>query len=475
MIGQCAAPRPELGLVRGLLETVDCNIREGVQGGYNAFFGPGSTLTAVITILLTIYVALLGFRLLTGRTDLRVGDLPMIAIKLGAVVMLTTSWASYQSLVFALLFDGPAEIANSLLTAIPLPQTTGPADIFARLQYTFDQLTQSASAMALVNDGANPANAGLAPGSLVLQAAPGTDPAALKGLNPIIQMRSALQGGPAFGATALWLSSVTLLVSTLGLLILAKLMLGLLLAIGPLFVGLLLFETTKGFFEGWLRTALGFALVPLATVVFTAALLASLEPSLQGLAVARAENRYAIEPVLTVLVIILTFTAVFGSVIGLCTRLVAGFRLPDVKQREADPIMANQEIGGRQSGFEAEQANSDNRVARLASLVGQGSPEANPTGQGNDRRDARLAASVIGPAASGLGGTTSTSTTTLDRRTDVASGGLSGSQRPVSDVSGRLGQTGRKRSNPARSRANRDSQTNPFVAKGNALATGSKA
>jgi type IV secretion system protein VirB6 len=482
MIGQCAAPRAEAGLVRGLLETVDCNIREGVQGGYNAFFGPGSTLTAVITILLTIYVALLGFRLLTGRTDLRVGDLPMIAIKLGAVVMLTTSWASYQSLVFALLFDGPAEIANSLLAAMPMPQTAGPADIFARLQYTFDQLTQSASAMSSVSDepgqGPNVAAAGLKAGSLVLQAAPGTDPASLKGLSPVIQMRSALQGGPAFGATALWLSSITLLVSTLGLLILAKLMLGLLLAIGPLFVGLLLFDTTKGFFEGWLRTALGFALVPLATVVFTAALLASLEPSLQGLAVARAENRYAIGPVLTVLVIILTFTAVFGSVIGLCTRLVAGFRLPDAKQREPEALNVPLDAGGRQSGFEAEQANSDNRVARLAAMVGQGGG-GNLAGGGagaggGDRRDARIAAAVMGAGASTMGGSTNTTTTTLDRRTDVTSGGVAGGDRGYADVSNRLGQSGRKRSNPTRSRTSRDSQTSTFVANAPALANGTK-
>lgn len=488
MIGQCAAPRADSGLVRGLLETVDCNIREGVQGGYNAFFGPGSTLTAVITVLMTIYVALLGLRLLTGRTDLRVGDLPMIAIKLGAVVMLTTSWASYQSLVFALLFDGPAEIANTLLAAMPLPAASGPqiggaADIFARLQYTFDQLTQSASAMSLVSDepgqGPNVASAGLKAGSLVLQAAPGTDPASLKGLSPVIQMRSALQGGPAFGATALWVSSITLLVSTLGLLILAKLMLGLLLAIGPLFVGLLLFDTTKGFFEGWLRTALGFALVPLATVVFTAALLASLEPSLQGLSAARAENRYAIEPVLTVLVIVLTFTAVFGSVIGLCTRLVAGFRLPDAKTREPEPIGIGGDVGGRQSGFEGEQANSDNRVARIAAMVGQGGiGQAN---DGGDRRDARIAASVMGAGASNMGGATTTNTTTLDRRTDVTSGGVSGGasggERPQSDVSGRLGQSGRRRSNPTRSRdnrANHDSQTSALVAKAPAIANGTK-
>lgn len=475
MIGQCAAPRAEMGLVRGLLETVDCNIREGVQGGYNAFFGPGSTLTAVITILLTLYVALLGFRLLTGRTDLRVGDLPMIAIKLGAVVMLTTSWASYQSLVFALLFDGPAEIANSLLAAMPMPQTAGPTDIFARLQYTFDQLTQSASAMALVSDepgqGANAAGANFKAGSLVLQAAPGIDPASLKGLSPVIQMRSALQGGPAFGATALWLSAITLLVSTLGLLILAKLMLGLLLAIGPLFVGLLLFDTTKGFFEGWLRTALGFALVPLATVVFMAGLLASLEPSLQGLAVARGENRYAIEPVLTVLVIVLTFTAVFGSVIGLCTRLVAGFRLPDAKMREPETVIFGQDAGGRLSPIQAEQASGDNRAARLASMVSVNTVAGGAVG-GADRRDTRLAGAVMGAAASNLG--TSASGTTMDRRTEISSTSVVGIERGQSDNSARLGQTGRKRSNPTRARQARDSQSGTNISTGLSAAYGSK-
>jgi type IV secretion system protein VirB6 len=482
MIGQCAAPRGDLGLVKGLLETVDCNIREGVQGGYNAFFGPGSTLSAVITILLTLYVALLGFRLLTGRTDLRVGDLPMIAIKLGAVVMLTTSWASYQSLVFSLLFEGPAEMANALLANMPLPQTAasiaGGSDIFARLQYSFDQLTQSASAMALVSDdpaaGPNAASAGLKAGSLVLQAAPGTDPNALKGFSPVIQMRSALQGGPAFGATALWLSSIVLLVSTLGLIILSKLMLGLLLAIGPLFVGLLLFDQTKGFFEGWLRTSLGFALVPLATVVFMAGMLASLEPSLADLAVARAENRYAIQPVLTVLVIVLTFTAVFGSVIGLCTRLVAGFRLPDTKPREPELVVDIPAFLGRDGGAPNDNTNEGNRAARLAALVSSN----NGVGDDRDRRNANLASAMMlasdragGGSAAAMSSGSSISTT-LDRRTELAAGGTGGEAwRP--ETTARLGQAGRRRSNPVRSKRPQDSNLARPVSKLSLPITGS--
>jgi type IV secretion system protein VirB6 len=444
MIGQCAAPSAQSGLVRGLLETVDCNLREGVQGSYQAFFGPGSTLSAVMTILLTLYVALLGFRLLTGRTDLRVGDLPMIAIKLGAVVLLTTSWASYQTLVFALLFDGPAELANSLLASVPLNTGAGPSDIFARLQRTFDQLTQAASALALVDEGggANASGIGLKGGGFVVQAAPGTDPKALQSITPVIQMRSALQGGPAFGATALWLSAVTMLVSTLGLLILAKLMLGLLLAVGPLFVGLLLFESTKGFFEGWLRTSLGFALVPLATVVFMTGLLASLEPSLAALEAARVAQRYALEPVLTVLVIVLTFTLVFASVMGLCTRLVSGFRLPDLKERPLDPLPTMTQINEADLARGAEQS----RAARLAASLVPNDLRGGAM-QTSDRRDARLASSVT--ANLGAGGSGST---TFDRRTEIVSGGSAGvSDGARADVSGRIGQVGRKRSQVASS------------------------
>jgi type IV secretion system protein VirB6 len=409
---------------------------------------------------LTIYVALLGFRLLTGRTDLRVGDLPVIAIKLGAVILLTTSWASYQSLVFALLFDGPAELANNLLVALPMPQTGGSSDIFARLQFSFDQLTQSASALAAMNDASAqvPGVAGTSvnAGNVVSQAASSTDPANLKAAATAVPVRTALQGGPAFGVTALWLSAITLLISTLGLLILAKLMLGLLLAIGPLFVGLLLFESTKGFFEGWLRTALGFALVPLATVVFMAGLLAALEPSLQALALARAENRYALEPILTVMVIVLTFTAVFGSLVGLCTRLVAGFRLPDAPVRDMAPSLPREADFARQSGANSADAQAS-RASRLAVMVSNGAA----SGAGADRRDARL--------ASAAAGTGSGPTTTFDRRTEMTAGGGEGYRH---DPTGRLGQQGRKRSNPTRPTRQSDRSAAPTSIPSSLSATG---
>jgi type IV secretion system protein VirB6 len=429
MIGQCAAPRDDLGLVKGLLETVDCNIREGVQGGYAALFGPTSPLTAVITVLLTIYVALIGLRLLTGRTDLRVGDLPMIGLKIGAVVLLTTSWTTYQGLVFGALFDGPAQVADQLLVNMPASATTGPVDLFSRLQTTFDALTGAAETLATTADGETSADNARAAG-LVLQAAPGVDPKTLEGINPIIQMRSALQGGPAFGATALWGSAITMLISTMGLLILAKMMLGLLLAIGPFFVGMLLFETTKGLFEGWLRATLGFAMMPMATIIFTAALLASIDPSLAKLGIAQVEGEYDLEPVLTVLIITMTFSVVFLVAMIMCIFVMAGFRLPDRQAESKTEPAINQstsQLGTAEGQPVLVPVPSDvspSRAARLAATLG--STGASYSG------DSRTAAMVEGAAR--------TQDSSSDRRSETGTSRL-GTGSAGSNETVRLGQS----------------------------------
>jgi type IV secretion system protein VirB6 len=436
MIGQCGSPRGDLGLVKGLLDTVDCNVREGVQGGYAALFGPASPVAMGITALLTVYVALLGFRMLTGRSTLTVGDLPVVAIKMGAVILLTTSWASYQSLVFNVLFDGPTELSATLMSGLP-GGPSGGGDVFLRLQSAFNQMTQTAAALG-DPDNSNPAATGvaLANGSLALQTAPGADPALAAGAAPTIATRSPLAGGPAFGAWALWLSAILMLISTLGLMVLAKLMLGFLLAVGPLFVGLLLFDSTKGFFEGWMRTALGFALMPLATAVFMAALLISLDPSLRALAVMREEAVFRIEPVMTVLIIVLTFSAVFATAMFMCFRLVGGFRLP---QREvafdSGPPGADQLAERRQAEADA----APSRAALLAARFGAVAPTQSAS---EDRRDAQIAAAV---SAAGGGG--AASSTTVDRRTEQAGGNAAGG---ASDDIPRLGQSWERRATPGR-------------------------
>jgi type IV secretion system protein VirB6 len=450
MLSRCSAPTGDAGLVRGLLETADCNVREAVQGGYDQLFGAGSPVAAALTAMLTLYVAFIGYRLLTGRGALRMGDLPGIAIKLGAVMLLTTSWSGYQQLVFNVLFQGPAEIADTLLRGMPGPTGAGGAsDVYARLQGSFDGMVAAGRALATLGEDGTVQQAP----NVIIQPTEGMTPEEIAGLSPVIQMRSALQGGPAFGAAALWVAAITMLVSTLGLLILCKLMLGLLLAIGPLFVGFLLFETTKGLFEGWLRTALGFALAPLATVVFMAALLGALSPSLAAVEAARVAQRYDLDPILTILVIVLTFTAVFLSVMGMCMRLVAGFRLPAPPVRESEPVGAGSGSTSARTDGGAGGRDPAGAQPSFPGLAGEAAAAGALAG-GRDRRDLQIAAAALAAMPGGQGSWSGGSDTGSDRRSP-AQGSEGPGTGPLGSASGegleaRLGQSGWRRANPAR-------------------------
>ena len=74
MAGSCPAPGPDDPLVQSLLGTVDCNVQDLVHTGYMAVFQPGGAISGLLTALLTIYVAIMGYRLLLGQSQLRVSD-----------------------------------------------------------------------------------------------------------------------------------------------------------------------------------------------------------------------------------------------------------------------------------------------------------------------------------------------------------------------------------------------------------------
>jgi type IV secretion system protein VirB6 len=92
----CAVPPPDQGMVQNLLASVDCNVRGLSEAGYGALAAGNSPMSAILTLMLTLYIAFVGYRMLVGRTPLRVGDLTVGALKIGAVLALATSWPTYQ-------------------------------------------------------------------------------------------------------------------------------------------------------------------------------------------------------------------------------------------------------------------------------------------------------------------------------------------------------------------------------------------
>lgn len=287
----CPTPAGK-GMVSGVVETVDCNIRVLVHDTYRELVGPDTWFAAAFTGMLTIYIALLGYQLLFGRGGLRVTELPFAALKIGLILAFLTSWAAYQTLIFNFLFDGPNEIMKIMMKPLAQQGQSFNGDVMAGIEAAFGDLSGAAG---LYGGMASP-NANL------------------------------LQGGPMLASGILWMSGITLLLVTLGLIIAAKIVLAFLLAVGPVFIGMLLFDQTRGVFEGWLRATITFALVPLAVSVFGAVMLMILAPFLDILVDNVKKNVFQMGPVITISLIVAVFTIVMTFGMLAAASIGRGFR-----------------------------------------------------------------------------------------------------------------------------------------------------
>ncbi|MDZ4762234.1 MAG: type IV secretion system protein [Alphaproteobacteria bacterium] len=286
----CPAPR-DLGMVGGIVETVDCHIRTLVHESYRELVGPDTWFAGAFTGMLTIYIALLGYQILVGRGGLRVTELPFTALKIGLILAFLTSWAAYQTLIFNLLFDGPAQLMQALVGPLAAQGSGFDGDVMGGLERAFNDLSKAAETYG-----------GMA--------------------SPTANL---LQGGPMLGSGLLWLTSITLLLMTLGLIVAAKIVLAFLLAVGPVFIGMVLFEATRGLFDGWFRATLSFAMAPLAVNVFGAVMLMILQPFLEILAGDAARLKFDMGAVITVGLIVAVFAIVMLFGLGAVSGIARGF------------------------------------------------------------------------------------------------------------------------------------------------------
>ena len=226
------------------LTHLDCQAQTLGGWGYQSLGEPGSTASLAMTALLTLFVALFGFRLMFGLghvSDAR--DVVMDLVKVGIVLTLAFSWPAYRVLVHDMVLHAPSEVAAAMLA--PAGVSSG-AGLVSALQTTDNAIVN----LTEIGTGRNT-------GQFVDETATGATFQA-----------SAMRDENAFG----W-SRLVWLASTIGSLGLLRISAGLLLAIAPLIAGLLLFEATRGLFAGWLR---GLALVLLGSIGITIVLAAEL-------------------------------------------------------------------------------------------------------------------------------------------------------------------------------------------------------
>jgi type IV secretion system protein VirB6 len=241
--------------VADALAKVDCLASDATAVSFGRLFGAHGSFQTALTIILTLYVALLAFNLLTGRSALRVSVLTPRMMTLGLVLTFATSWIAYQSVVWNLATGAPDEIASVLVG------TNGSATtIFAqRLDGVFNAITDAASSI-------NPQATPMVPG---MGAVPVTAPVVVPTL--------------ASPANILSIAGLILLLGTVGVLVVCRLALAALLILGPVFIVLALFDGTRGLFQGWLKSVAMFALVPLLTVIMGSGALVAITPMVAGL------------------------------------------------------------------------------------------------------------------------------------------------------------------------------------------------
>jgi type IV secretion system protein VirB6 len=244
------------GLAAGLA-AIDCQINGAVQAGYAQLFGASGMFGAVLRAMLVVWVAVLALGLIGGRLRL---SLPVLGPRLfGVALVLTfaTAWPAYQAVVYGLLVGGPDQIASALLG-----MTHGATQAFAsRLDGLLGDLVELGR-------------------QFDAQAAA-----------PQAKQAAKLVRGCA----------LVLLLSTVGLLVVARLVLAALLALGPVFVLLALFRATRGLFEGWLRMALSFALVPMLVALAGAVVLRVLAPVIAAIALDPLAAAQQLRPLLMLL------------------------------------------------------------------------------------------------------------------------------------------------------------------------------
>ncbi|MXO66808.1 type VI secretion protein [Altererythrobacter endophyticus] len=357
------------------LRGVDCAANAMTEAAFGRLFGSGGALMPALTILLTLYVAFFAFSLITGRSRIGVSALTPRMMTLGFVLTFATSWVAYQSVVWNLATGAPDQIAGILMG------TAGSAtDTFARkIDIVFGALVEASGGQNMEG----PASA-FSPQGL------------------------------------LWMGGTLLLLGTVGVLVTARIALAVLLALGPVFVVLALFQGTRGLFVGWLKAVVLLALTPLFAVLSGSLMLELAVPVLSAL----SETPGQINPqpamgffligcvhaALMVLVMKVAGTMVSGwSVFGLAPAQGAAGSSARQAGRNSTPVPAAS-MAMRQPASSA--AARDIRVAATLPSA------ANDSGSGRaGQRETRI---VTVPAAI-AGGSASSTSSTVSRARGIGS------------------------------------------------------
>ncbi|NNC59836.1 MAG: type IV secretion system protein [Erythrobacter sp.] len=299
MSAQCDLVLSEAaGGIAAALQAVDCVAAEVTGTAFGRLFAPGGALATVLTILLVLYVAFFALALITGRTNLSIRQLTPRMLTVGLVLTFATSWVAYQSVVWNLALGAPDWLAGVL---------TGDS------------------------------------GSATMTFASKVDVV-------FLAIEQASQGQADFDAFSppgmLWMGALLFMLGTVGILVTARIALALLVALGPIFVVMALFNGTRGLFTGWVKGVVMLALTPLFAVLAGSVMLELSVPILSAL----TQNAVEIptRPAMAFFMVGAVHVALMAMVLKVAGTMVAGWQVFGMVPDKSEGSASNRSKTGAQ-------------------------------------------------------------------------------------------------------------------------------
>ena len=329
----CTAPADDRFAARLLADT-DCQAYGLIERGYAALSQPGGNVSAALTGLMVIAVIFFGYRLLLGR-GLALRDAMDLTVRIGVVLLVATSWEAWSALAYQGIAQAPTQIANDMLSGIGSPPP------LESLQVTLDNLTNASAGYRM--------RAGIA---------------------------SPLVGGPAAAAAVLNITAIVLTLGIVGLLVAAKVVQAIMLAIAPAMAGFLLFDQTRGLVAAWLGTIVAAALAPLFVLLVASIEFAILMPMVSRLLAEQGAGTYENSSVMPLGLVAVVFAIATAFALRAASRIGAGIRLA---ARQRNPAVAIESGSERTSSERTNsRVESSARVVQALEQISRRDPSSGP-------------------------------------------------------------------------------------------------
>lgn len=224
------------------LNTVDAVIGNYVNTAYTHFV---QTNLDVITLLFTVYIIFLGYRFLNHDQPVSLSYVTRHLIVMLSVYGMLMSWHLYNLFVYNIFTNEPGNIAQIMVSSA---QGFHPGETIAQV---LDQIYE-----AVIN--------------------------ATIGFFGQVSFSSSGIAFIFYGVLVFAVGSLMCIFALL-LFIYAKMMMAVSLALGPLFITFILWDSTKGMFAAWLRKLVTIALIPIITSAILVLMLSVIDVTLPGI------------------------------------------------------------------------------------------------------------------------------------------------------------------------------------------------